>query len=156
KNTFWSTGFSLLSSTSPNPSVSIKPKNRGAMLVMLFCLIASFAQAVPDTMARDQILEIANEHLKLHWYCDTYNIYSGVTNATCPYSTPAYQDGLSYKWGGYDTRDSFYSSVIVGHGWAGDTNSAAIVSGTYGDDCSGFASRTWRSGHYTTDSNPEQ
>lgn len=108
--------------------------------------------AVP--VSRDMILSLAIEHTYLHWYCDTFNIYTGITNATCPYTTVGYKDGIPYKWGGYDSRDSYWKNVVVNHGYAGDTNSAAIVSGTYGDDCSGFASRTLRSGRYTTSGFP--
>jgi hypothetical protein len=115
-----------------------------------FLAASAVATAVPDAMTRDQILEIANEGYRLHWYCSASSIYTGVTNAKCPYSTPGWQDGISYKWGGYDTRDSFWQAVVVNGGWAGDTNSAATVSGTYGDDCSGYLSRTWRSGRYST------
>ncbi|MCX7017764.1 MAG: fibronectin type III domain-containing protein [Candidatus Sumerlaeota bacterium] len=131
---------------------SLKHISISAMALMTSAWLPPCARAVPDVMARDQIMEIANEHLRLRWHCDTYNIYTGVTNATCPYKIPGWQDGISYKWGGYDTRDSFYEAVVVNHGYAGDTNSAAIVSGTYGADCSGFASRAWRSGRYTTSS----
>jgi hypothetical protein len=115
--------------------------------------LACYASAVP-LVSRDMVMELANEHLMLRWYCDSSNIYSGVTNATCPYHSAGWQTGLAYKWGGYDTRDSFYTNVVVNHGRAGDTNSAAIVSGTYGNDCSGFVSRLLRSGHYTTSSYP--
>jgi hypothetical protein len=101
-------------------------------------------------MARDQIMEIAYEGYFLQWYCDTYNIYSGVPNATCPYTAPGWQQGIAYKWGGADTRDSFWQNVVTNHGRAGDTNSAAVVSGTYGDDCSGYASNCLRSGRYST------
>ncbi len=123
-------------------------------LALVLTGICHSLRAVPDTMARDQILEIAYEAYYLKWYCDTYNIYTGVTNATCPYTAPGWQQGISYKWGGTDTRDSFWKNVVVDHGWAGDVNSAAIVSGTYGDDCSGYASNCLRSGRYTTSSFP--
>ncbi len=126
---------------------------RFAVTIGMTAFVAQVA-AVPDTMARDQILEIAYEAHLLEWYCDTYNIYSGVPNATCPYSAPGWQQGISYKWGGTDTRDSFWKNVVTNHGWAGDINSAAIVSGTYGDDCSGYASNCLRSGRYTTSSFP--
>lgn len=105
-------------------------------------------------MARDQVLEIAYEGYFLQWYCAACNIYSGVPNARCPYTAPGMQQGIAYKWGGTDTRDSFWENVVVNCGWAGDTDSAAIVSGTYGDDCSGYASNCLRSGRYTTSSFP--
>lgn len=129
---------------------------RGLWLHLTLALVcaAGLSSAVPDTMARDQILEIAYEAYYLRWYCDTCNIYSGVPNATCPYTAPGWQQGISYKWGGTDTRDSFWKNVVTNCGWAGDINSAAIVSGTYGDDCSGFASNCLRSGRYTTSSFP--
>jgi hypothetical protein len=123
-----------------------------AISMLLLAVRAGYA--VPDTMTRDQILEIANEAYLLKWYCESYNIYSGVANATCPYTAPGWQQGIAYKWGGTDTRDSFWKNVVTNHGWAGDTNSAAIVSGTYGDDCSGYASNCLRSGRYTTSSFP--
>ncbi|MGC8741463.1 MAG: fibronectin type III domain-containing protein [Candidatus Sumerlaeaceae bacterium] len=130
-------------------------RGRGELLAGVFAALGvQQVLAVPDTMARDQIIEIAYEAQLLKWYCETYNIYSGVANATCPYSAPGWQQGISYKWGGTDTRDSFWKNVVTNHGWAGDTNSAAIVSGTYGDDCSGYASNCLRSGRYTTSSFP--
>lgn len=124
-----------------------------ACAMVLACAVRG-AFGVPDTMARDQILEIAYEGYYLKWYCDTYNIYSAVANATCPYTAPGWQQGIAYKWGGTDTRDSFWKNVVTNRGWAGDVNSAAIVSGTYGDDCSGYASNCLRSGRYTTSTFP--
>ena len=135
----------------PNPTIAASVRR---MLLLVCGFAPACANAVPDVMARDQVLEIAREHLQLHWYCDTFNIYSGVTDATCPYSTVGWKDGIPYKWGGYDSRDTYYTSVVVNHGWAGDTNSAAIVATTYGDDCSGFVSRALRSGRYTTSGFP--
>ena len=128
--------------------------NRALVFILVWLYAARNVLGVPDTMARDQILEIAYEAYFLKWYCDTYNIYSEVPNATCPYTNVGWQMGISYKWGGADTRDSFWKNVVTNHGWAGDTNSAAIVSGTYGDDCSGYASNCLRSGRYTTSSFP--
>jgi hypothetical protein len=123
-------------------------------LALLLASTAGAGIAVPDTMARDQILEIGWESYLLKWYCDTANIYSGVTNATCQYSSPGWQQGVAYKWGGYDSRDAFYRSVVTNLGRAGDVNSAATVSGTYGDDCSGYVSLCLRSGRYSTSGFP--
>lgn len=122
-------------------------------------LLLVLAGAAPATAAisRDSILEAAYEYAYLTWYCDTYNMYTGVANATCPYTTVGWKTGIPYKWGGEDTRDSFWLNVVVNHGWAGDTNSAAIVdtaTGPWGDDCSGFASNIVRSGRKTTSTFP--
>ncbi|AXA34998.1 MAG: fibronectin type III domain-containing protein [Candidatus Hydrogenedentota bacterium] len=129
--------------------------SRLRLLLTLAVLVSGAAAlAAPATMARDQILEIGYEMYLLQWPCKDCNIYSGVANATCPYTTTGTKQGIAYKWGGYDTRDSFWLNVVTNCGWAGDTNSAAIVSGTYGDDCSGFASLCLKSGRYTTSSFP--
>ncbi len=119
-------------------------------------LLIPATSAIPATivMARDQVLELANEGFRLRWYCDTRNLYTGIANATCPYTTVGWKDGIPYRWGGDNTRDSFWLNVVVNGGYAGDTNSAAIVSGTYGDDCSGYVSNCWRSSRYTTSGFP--
>ncbi|MCX7719360.1 MAG: fibronectin type III domain-containing protein, partial [Candidatus Sumerlaeaceae bacterium] len=131
----------------------LRPRSTAA-LALAFALMAQQGAAQVTAFARDQMFEIANEHLLLRWYCAPSNIYTGVANATCPYTTTGWKDGMAYKWGGYDTRDSYWLNVVINGGWAGDTNSAAIVNGTYGNDCSGYISRVWRSGRYTTSSFP--
>lgn len=58
--------------------------------------------------------------------------------------------GMPYKWGGFDTPDSFLSGIAAGKK-AGDiansykvrADNAAISSESVGIDCSGFISRCW-------------
>ncbi len=119
-------------------------------------LMAATAAGVmgQSPIARDQILETSNEHLMLRWYCSPSSIYTGITNASCPFTTTGWKNGIPYDWGGYDSRDSYWTNVVVNGGYAGDTNSGDIISNNYGNDCSGFVSRTLRSGRYTTSSFP--
>lgn len=60
-------------------------------------------------------------------------------------------EGLPYKWGGFDTPAQFDAAIRRGR-WAGDVysltkralNNAAVSSLATGVDCSGFISRCWR------------
>lgn len=128
--------------------------NRRLIPAAAALMLAAASLPAQPLIARDQILETGNEHLMLRWYATASNIYSGIPNATCPISTVGWKNGICYDWGGYDTRDSFWTNVVVNGGHAGDTNSAAIIVTNYGNDCSGFVSHALRSGRKTTSSFP--
>ena len=127
---------------------------RRTLSTLLFSAATAGVMGQTAPIARDQILETANEHLMLSWYCSPSNIYTGIPNAQCPFTTTGWKNGIPYDWGGYDTRDSFWTNVVVNGGYAGDTNSAAVISTNYGNDCSGFVSRALRSGRYATSGFP--
>lgn len=111
--------------------------------------VSAGAQSIPYPMMRDQILEIAHEHYALEWYCGPANIYAPREGAVCDYTTAGWKSGMAYKWGGYDSVPAFLNGLAAGEG-AGDVSSAAVVPWTRGDDCSGYVSRCWKSGRYST------
>jgi hypothetical protein len=63
--------------------------------------------------------------------------------------TPGDYIGLPYDWGGYMTLFSFDQQIDAGAG-AGSYPEDGVLSCTAGVDCSGFVSKTWDSGHYST------
>ncbi len=66
----------------------------------------------------------------------------------CDYTAGTYR-GLPYDWGGYVTLEEYDQDLLDGlaagsHSWHG------VLSCTTGVDCSGFLSKTWETGHYST------
>jgi len=59
--------------------------------------------------------------------------------------------GLPYDWGGYMTLFQFDQAMAAGYG-AGSYPEDGILDCTVGLDCSGFLSKVWQLGHYTTSS----
>lgn len=126
---------------------------RSAILLPALVAAAAAAQSIPYPMMRDHILEIAHDHYALRWYCSAENLYEPRDGARCDYTVVGWKSGMAYKWGGYDTVPSFLTGLAAGKG-AGDVDSSAVVSWTCGDDCSGYVSRCWKSGRYSTASFP--
>ena len=57
--------------------------------------------------------------------------------------------GLPYDWGGYMTLHEFDQGLVSGLG-AGSYPADGILACTVGLDCSGFTSKAWDVGHFTT------
>lgn len=62
---------------------------------------------------------------------------------------PGTYTGLPYDWGGYVTLDEFDAGIAAGDG-AGSHSWHGILECTVGVDCSGFLSKVWEVGHYST------
>ncbi|MGE9266514.1 MAG: hypothetical protein ACQKBY_00335 [Verrucomicrobiales bacterium] len=141
------------------------------LLATLFCLTSCASEAE----RRKATIQRANEFLALTWTPTEKNIRHGADRYGVHVDTPddAYENargrgygwrvgeanrGMPYKWGGFDTPESFLLKIKHGHP-AGDRYSAAkreqlekaVSREAAGIDCSGFISRCWNlSRHYST------
>jgi hypothetical protein len=121
-------------------------KSLAALLALTFAVPAS-------ALTRDEAIDLARDYCYHDWYCDTCNQSvdaSCSTSWASDYGTGGYV-GLPYDWGGYmslaeydDQLDDCYGAGS--HSWHG------ILWCTSGVDCSGFVSKVWDEGHYTTSS----
>jgi len=100
---------------------------------------------------RDQVVDLARDYVHHQWYCSSSNLSVNCSNDwTSDYSVGP-QEGLPYDWGGYKSLAQFDSEIASGYG-AGSHSWHGILSCTTGVDCSGFVSKLWDAGHYTTSS----
>jgi hypothetical protein len=133
-------------------------------LLCLLLVAAAHAKAAPPT--RTQALATAAALAGHRWQPTARNVRHGPDAAGIVVHTPDRSTGnadlwqpgqpstgLPYKWGGFDTIESFERGVRAGKA-AGDLYSAekrrrggaAVSAGAVGLDCSGFISRCWRLG----------
>jgi hypothetical protein len=106
-------------------------------------------------ISRDEIMQRADEYA-------TYTAaYNSNHMATCAGRTPVsyFQEhlgvliqGVAYKYAGH-IEVSTYDNAVQNNYTVGDLNTETdknVDNCSYGVDCSGFVSKAWRSGHYTT------
>ena len=121
----------------------------------------------PSHVSRKEAIRTAEEYLRMEWKASPQNILHGKDRRGIQVDTPdaAYQPtggrpgwwktgatniGMPYKWGGFDTPDSFRAGLREGRA-AGDIYTlekrrlleAAVSDDTVGIDCSGLISRCW-------------
>lgn len=119
-----------------------------------------------DHVTRNEALEIADAFAKHRWEASEKNVFHGFDRARIEVHTPNLAEGESnprlwrpggtnvgmpYKWGGFDSIDSFGRGIRAGKA-AGDLytpekrqrGGAAVSSSAVGIDCSGFISRCWK------------
>jgi hypothetical protein len=130
----------------------------------LFCA-SSPLQAEPLTRA--EVLRIAEAYCNYRWNSTGKNVLQGKdadgvevhTPNVAPGAAPdpqlwtvdAANTGMPYKWGGFDTIESFEAGIKAGKA-AGDIydsqkrklGGASVSSHAVGIDCSGFISRCWK------------
>ncbi len=83
------------------------------------------------------------------WRCAQPNLTASCNAAYKSIYTPGDYVGLPYDWGGYMTLFDFDQGILAGKG-AGSYPDDGILACTVGLDCSGFVSKAWATGHYTT------
>jgi hypothetical protein len=102
-------------------------------------------------------LSIADTYVALDWECSAENLTNGVITDPSGnvVQTPTWLyvgtiHSMPYKWGGFDTIESFLQGITAGY-YAGDQATSAVSSYARGVDCSGFVSRCWTlPSHYST------
>ena len=129
-------------------------------------------------LTRAEALRIAQAYCNYRWESTAQNVLHGRdaegVNVQTPNNAPganpdpglwnvaAANTGVPYKWGGFDSLDSFSAGVKKGKA-AGDRYTPdkrrlggdAVSSHAVGIDCSGFISRCWKlDKKYSTDSLP--
>jgi len=105
------------------------------------------------SVTRSQALVTGDEFVQHIWTATSANIGTTSLVTTPTWIVIGQNQRVPYKWGGYNTVAEFDDGVAAGK-LAGDMNTSAGVdwSGCVGSDCSGFVSRCWTSGRYTTSS----
>ncbi len=105
------------------------------------------------SVTRSQAFVTADEYVQHIWTATAANIGTTALVTTPTWIVIGQNKKVPYKWGGYNTVAQFDDGVAAGK-LAGDMNTSAGVdwSGCVGADCSGFVSRCWTSGRYTTSS----
>jgi hypothetical protein len=135
---------------------------RFPLLALLICLASCAPQRTPE-----QAIATALTYTELEWVPEKRHIRHGKDPQGINVHTPdatlyrhgddrgwwqpgAPAKGMAYKWGGFDTPESFLHGLRNGKK-AGDVanahkislDDAAVSQGSVGIDCSGFISRCW-------------
>lgn len=104
-------------------------------------------------LTRDEIIANAQSyHSSFYWTCTNANLQPTTNWQKPSYVVAGTNQYMPYCWGGNDTTTSFQAGINAG-GRVGNTSSANgyWLSGTYGQDCSGFVGRCWgQSSKYST------
>jgi len=104
------------------------------------------------SVTRSQALSIGDEYVTHIWTATASNIGTTSTVTTPSWIVVGQNQRVPYKWGGYNTIATFDDGIAAGQ-LAGDINTSVVDYGnSVGSDCSGFVSRCWTSGRYTTSS----
>lgn len=121
-----------------------------------------------QTLTRAEALKIAETYIHHQWQSTGKNLHHGPDSSGVQVHTPdraghrgspdeacwevgATNSGVAYKWGGFDTPESFDKGVRAGKA-AGDVYTQdkrrlggnAVSGDAVGIDCSGFISRCWK------------
>jgi hypothetical protein len=140
---------------------------RALCLLLIGFLSPSHADLPPSKVSRSDAIATAERYLRFTWTPTAANILHGKDADGIHVNTPdaAYQPkgvrpgwweigkpnvGMPYKWGGFDTPETFQRGLRQGHA-AGDIYTlekrrqleAAVSQRTIGIDCSGLISRCW-------------
>lgn len=131
------------------------------LLVPAVVLIAGFladeSQPHLSSPTRTEVVTLAQHYIDHTWTPETGHAFEGLDPDGIPVKTPGWwqpgqpNTGLPYKWGGFDTPESFDAGLATGK-FAGDAYSAekrkhlddAVSTHAVGIDCSGFVSRCWQ------------
>jgi len=109
--------------------------------------VASSTLAAP--IGRDEVLERARAYATHPWRCTAANLRAPCSAAYRSRYLPGDYMGLPYNWGGFQTLWEFDQKMASGAG-AGAYPGDGVLSCTGGVDCSGFVSKAWNSGHFST------
>lgn len=142
------------------------PFHRSALVLALVLLGAVPLRA--QTLTRAEALQVAESYINHRWQSTDRNLHHGPDSNGVQVHTPdraghrgspneacwevgASNAGVAYKWGGFDTPESFDKGVRAGKA-AGDVYTPdkrrlggnAVSGDAVGIDCSGFVSRCWK------------
>jgi hypothetical protein len=151
---------------------------RASQFLLFVALLAWFALPLrAESLTRTEVLQVAESYINHHWQSSEKNQRHGADSRGVEIHTPdrtgghgspdeacweigATNSGVAYKWGGFDTPESFDAGVRTGKA-AGDVYTQvkrqlggnAVSGDAVGIDCSGFISRCWKLPHkYSTSS----
>ncbi|MFH1850813.1 MAG: T9SS type A sorting domain-containing protein [Candidatus Neomarinimicrobiota bacterium] len=108
-------------------------------------------------VTRAAALAIGDTYVQHSWTATSANITGGritdpdgVAVETPDWVRVGTNNKVPYKWGGFDTLDSFDAGLLAGK-YAGDNATTGVSRYCVGVDCSGFVSRCWKlPNHYST------
>ena len=117
----------------------------------LLTLVAAVAMAPTGASAitRDVIMSRAQAYADEAWTCTSANTKVSCTSGWSSDYAPGSYKGLPYDWGGYVELSEFQEQLSKGYG-AGSHSKHGVLSCTTGVDCSGYVSKCWKAGHYST------
>jgi len=143
---------------------------RSAAALFLALLPAAFGPSPlrAQALTRSDALQVAENYIHHQWQSSDKNLRHGPDSRGVQIHTPdrpgghgspdeacwevgATNSGVAYKWGGFDTPESFDKGVRAGKA-AGDVYTPdkrrlggnAVSGDAVGIDCSGFVSRCWK------------
>ena len=122
-------------------------------LTSLLALFLSLP-VVAGPISRDEVMVRAKAFADHPWHCGTQNLQASCAAGYSSAYIPGDYMGLPYDWGGYMTLKVFDQAIQDGSG-AGSYPNDGILDCTVGLDCSGYVSKAWDIGHYTTSSIPD-
>jgi hypothetical protein len=139
--------------------------------VPLLVTVCGIVPLHAQTLTRTEALQVAENYLHHQWQSSERNLRHGPDSRGVQVNTPdrpgghgspdeacwevgATNSGVAYKWGGFDTPESFDKGVRAGKA-AGDVytldkrrfGGGAVSGDAVGIDCSGFVSRCWKLPH---------
>jgi len=142
--------------------------HRTASLLVPALLILLSPRMTAESLTRTDALKVAESYIHHQWQASDKNLHHGPDSRGVEIHTPdrpgghgspddacweigATNAGVAYKWGGFDTPESYDAGVRAGKA-AGDVytpdkrrRGGEVVSGdAVGIDCSGFISRCWK------------
>lgn len=115
--------------------------------------LLALAAASTDASAitREEVLVRARSYAGHKWSSGTANMTATCSAKYVSLYQPGDYVGVAYNWGGYQTLAEFDSYIAAG--WAAGAQSPdGVLDCTAGVDCSGFVSKAWNTGHFTTSS----
>ncbi|CAN5357652.1 hypothetical protein BH09VER1_BH09VER1_28970 [soil metagenome] len=140
------------------------PRFFAIAVALWFASLPVFGQSV----TRDEVIKVAQGYVNHEWKASPENVRHGKDAEGVNIQTPDLaggsgfpveacwtvgqkNTGVAYKWGGFDTPESFDAGVRSGRA-AGDVytsekrklGGADVSSHAVGIDCSGFISRCWK------------
>ena len=117
--------------------------------LVLTALLGGVQAREAHAITRTEVLARAKGFAFHPWRCAETNLTASCNGAYKSVYTPGDYVGLPYDWGGYMGLFEFDQGLLAGKG-AGSYPDDGVLACTVGLDCSGFVSKAWATGHYTT------
>jgi len=125
------------------------------MKALTTCLVLFLSLPVlAGPITRDEVMVRARAFAEHPWHCGTQNLQASCSGSYYSAYLAGDYVGLPYDWGGYMTLKVFDQGIQDGLG-AGSYPDNGVLDCTVGLDCSGYVSKCWDIGHYTTSSIPD-
>jgi len=118
---------------------------RAIALIVTLLGLATSSHAI----TRDEVMARAKAFAYHPWRCATANLTASCSASYKSVYSPGDYVGLPYDWGGYMTKFEFDQQIAQGHG-AGSQPGDGVLACTAGLDCSGYVSKCWDAGHFST------